>query len=70
MKANVSFWNFFAFVRCSSFYFDLASMLGERRLKRGLFSTQAVFEHAYAEPIPIRSAIRQLVSTVMVKEGT
>jgi hypothetical protein len=57
---------------CKMFFilFRLASMLGERPPQAGLFSTEAVFEQAYGEPIPIRSAIGQLVSTVMVKEGT
>jgi hypothetical protein len=45
-------------------------MFGARPPQAGLFSTEAVFEQAYAEPIPICSAIGQLVSTVMVKEGT
>lgn len=70
MKANLSFLNFFAFVKCSSFYFDLASMFVARPPQAGLFSTEAVFEQAYPAPIPIHSAIGQLVSTVMVKEGT
>jgi hypothetical protein len=46
------FLNFFAFLRCSSFYFDIWLRCSENgRLKRGLLLIEAVFEHAYAEPI-------------------
>lgn len=35
MKANLSILNFFAFVECSSFYFDLGSMFGARPPQSG-----------------------------------